>query len=57
MVVNYESAWRIQDVLEEFGVELIIADEGHKIKEARTAQAKCLIWETEPSISCSLQEH
>ena len=33
VVVNYESAWRIQDALEEFGAELIIADEGHKIKE------------------------
>ena len=42
VIVNYESAWRIQDALEEFGAELIIADEGHKIKEARTAQAKCL---------------
>lgn len=42
VVVNYESAWRIQDALDEFGAELIIADEGHKIKEARTAQAKCL---------------
>lgn len=42
VVVNYESAWRIQDALEEFGAELIIADEGHKIKETRTAQAKCL---------------
>lgn len=42
VVVNYESAWRIQDALEEFGADLIIADEGHKIKEARTAQAKCL---------------
>ncbi len=42
MVVNYESAWRIQDALEEFGAELIIADKGHKIKEARTTQAKCL---------------
>lgn len=37
VVVNYESAWRIQDALEEFGAELIIADEGHKIIEARTA--------------------
>lgn len=42
VVVNYESAWRIQDALEAFGADLIIADEGHKIKEARTAQAKCL---------------
>ena len=40
--MNYESAWRIQDALEAFGADLIIADEGHKIKEARTAQAKCL---------------
>lgn len=42
VVVNYESAWRLQDDLVSFGAELIIADEAHKIKEARTAQAKCL---------------
>lgn len=42
VVVNYESAWRIQDALGDYAADLIIADEGHKIKEARTAQAKCL---------------
>lgn len=42
VVVNYESAWRLQDDLVSFGADLIIADEAHKIKEARTAQAKCL---------------
>lgn len=42
VVVNYESAWRIQDALESFGAELIITDEAHKIKEARTAQSKCM---------------
>lgn len=42
IVVNYESTWRIQDAIEEFAPELIICDEAHKIKEARTAQSKCL---------------
>ena len=42
MVVNYESTWRIQEALEAFAPDLIIADEAHKIKEARTSQSKCL---------------
>ena len=42
VVVNYESTWRIQSDLETFGADLIIADEAHKIKEARTSQSKCL---------------
>lgn len=42
VVVNYESAWRIQSALAQFAPDLIIADEAHKIKEARTAQAKCM---------------
>ncbi len=42
VVVNYESTWRIQEALEEFAPDLIIADEAHKIKEARTSQSKCL---------------
>lgn len=42
VVVNYESAWRIQAALAQFAPDLIIVDEAHKIKEARTAQAKCM---------------
>lgn len=41
MVVNCESARRIQDTLEEFGAELIIADEGHKIKEQELHRCDC----------------
>ena len=42
VVINYESTWRIQDSMEAFNADLIICDEAHKIKEARTAQSKCL---------------
>lgn len=42
VVVNYESTWRIQEALEAFAPDMIIADEAHKIKEARTSQSKCL---------------
>ena len=42
VVVNYESAWRMEDELLKYDSDLIIADEGHKIKEARTSQAKGL---------------
>ena len=41
-IVNYESAWRMEKELQAFGPDLIIADEGHKVKEGRTAQAKVL---------------
>ena len=42
VVVNYESAWRIEKELLAFDADLIIADEAHKIKEARTAQSKAM---------------
>lgn len=40
VVVNYESAWRLEKELLAYNADLIIADEGHKLKEARTAQSK-----------------
>lgn len=40
VVVNYESVWRLEKELLEFDADLIIADEAHKIKEARTSQSK-----------------
>ena len=42
VVVNYESSWRIQKELEAFAPDMIIADEGHKLKDAQTAQSRCL---------------
>ena len=40
VVVNYESAWRLEKELLSFGADLIIADEAHKLKENRTSQSK-----------------
>lgn len=40
--MNYESAWRLEKELRRFDADLIIADEGHKIKSAQTAAAKCM---------------
>ena len=42
VIVNYESCWRLEDELLCFDADLIIADEGHKIKESRTAQSKAM---------------
>lgn len=42
VIVNYESAWRLEKKLFNFRADIICADEGHKIKEGRTQQAKAL---------------
>lgn len=42
IIVNYESAWRMEKELLAFNANLVIADEAHKIKEARTAQSKAM---------------
>lgn len=40
VIVNYESAWRLEKELLEYNADLVIADEGHKLKENRTSQSK-----------------
>ena len=40
VVVNYETAWRLEKELLVFNADMIIADEAHKLKENRTSQSK-----------------
>jgi len=40
VVVNYESAWRLEREIIQWGPDMVIADEAHKLKEARTSQSK-----------------
>lgn len=42
VVINYESAWRIEKALLSYNADLIIADEGHKLKENRSRQSKVM---------------
>ena len=42
IIVNYESAWRLEKDILSFNPDLIIADEGHKLKEGRTSQSKSM---------------
>ncbi len=42
LVVNYESAWRLEADLLKWAPDLIIADEGHKIKTHNIAASKAL---------------
>ena len=49
VVVNYESAWRLEKDLTAWRPDLIVADEGHKIKTHNiTASKACLLY-TSPS--------
>lgn len=41
-VINYESAWRMEKELLGFNADLIIADEGHKLKDNRSKQSKAM---------------
>lgn len=40
VVINYESTWRLESELLNFAPDMIIADEGHKLKEGRSNQSK-----------------
>ena len=42
LLVNYESAWRLEAELAKWAPDLIIADEGHKIKSHSIAVSKAL---------------
>lgn len=42
VVVNYESAWRLEKDLTAWGPELIVADEGHKIKTHNISSSKAM---------------
>lgn len=41
-VVNYESAWRLEKELQAWNPDLVIADEGHKIKTHNIAASKAM---------------
>ncbi|MEG6566391.1 DEAD/DEAH box helicase [Thermoanaerobacterium saccharolyticum] len=41
-VINYESAWRLEKELSEWNPDMIIADEGHKIKTHNIAASKAM---------------
>ena len=40
VIVNYESAWRMEKDIIKWKPDMVIADEAHKLKEARTSQSK-----------------
>lgn len=42
LVVNYESAWRLEKELLAWEADLVICDEGHKLKTHRTKASKAL---------------
>jgi SNF2 family DNA or RNA helicase len=41
-VVNYESAWRLEKELAAWDADLIVCDEGHRIKTHNIAASKCM---------------
>ncbi len=42
VIVNYESAWRLEIQLAAFAPDVIVADEGHKLKTHNTRQSKVM---------------
>ena len=41
-VINYESAWRMEQELAAWDADLIVCDEGHKIKTHNISASKCM---------------
>ncbi len=41
-VINYESAWRLEKELAAWDADLIVCDEGHKVKTHNIAASKCM---------------
>ena len=41
-VINYESAWRLEDELAAWDADFIVCDEGHKIKTHNISASKCM---------------
>ena len=41
-VINYESAWRLEKELANWDADLIVCDEGHKIKTHNITASKCM---------------
>ena len=41
-VINYESAWRMEQELAAWDADIIVCDEGHKIKTHNIAASKCM---------------
>ena len=42
VIVNYESAWRLEKELMEFNADIVVVDEMHKIKTHNTRQSKAI---------------
>ena len=42
LVINYESLWRLEQELSAWQPDIVIADEGHKIKTHNTSAAKAM---------------
>jgi SNF2 family DNA or RNA helicase len=42
VIVNYESAWRLEEQLTAYASDMIVADEAHKLKTHNTKQSKAM---------------
>lgn len=42
VITNYETMWRLKKELLAYDADLVIADEGHRLKDGRTSQSKAM---------------